>query len=395
MKRVRLEQVAVWSLYAFVGALQWSIFAAQVMVAVMAICWIALLVKGRARFGAPPFFWPLAVYAALTLVSAVFSIEPATSIEDCKQLLLFAVVPITYEFARGSRARTAITIAITLGAVSAAYGVVQYGILHYNNLGLRPRGTMGHYMQYSGLLMLVTTAAAARVLFDKRDRRWSAIVLPALLVALALTFTRSAWVGTSVALAVLFLMKDFRLVGALPVLFALFFALSPPQVTQRLYSMFDLNDPTNRDRVAMLREGARMVAASPLTGMGPNMVERVYVRFRDPEAVERVNPHLHNVPMQIAAERGLLALGAWLWFVGSAAVGLAAILRASRAKAVAATGLGAIAAMLGAGMFEHNFGASIFLMFFLVLITLPFAAERSRTPASADLPRPQTGDRPS
>ena len=387
MKRVRLEQVAVWLLYGFVGALQWSLFAAEVLVAAMAVCWIAMLVKGRARFDAPPFFWPLVAYAVLTLVSAVFSVDPSTSIEDCKQLLWFALVPITYEFARAGRARTAITIVVTLGAASAVYGVMQYGILHYNNLGRRPHGTMGHYMQYSGLLMMVTTAAAARVLFDTRDRTWSAVVLPALLVALALTFTRSAWVGTSVALAVLFLMKDFRLVGVLPILLALFFALAPPQLTQRMYSIFDLKDPTNRDRVAMLREGARMVAASPLTGMGPNMVERVYVRFRDPEAVERVNPHLHNVPMQIAAERGLLALGAWLWFVGSAAVGLVAILRRGRSKVLAATGLGAIAGMLGAGMFEHNFGASIFLMFFLVLLTLPFAAERPRPSASADSPK--------
>jgi O-antigen ligase len=388
MKRVRLEQVAVWSLYGFVGALQWSIFAAEALVAAMAVCWIAMLVKGRARFEAPPFFWPLAAYAVLTLVSAVFSVEPATSIEDCKQLLLFAVVPITYEIARAGSARTAITVVVTLGAASAVYGVMQYGILHYDNLGRRPHGAMGHYMQYAGLLMLVTTAAAARVLFDTRDRTWSAVVLPALLVALALTFTRSAWVGTSVALAVLLLTKDFRLVGALPVLLAVFFALAPPQLTQRMYSMFDLKDPTNRDRVAMLREGARMVAASPLTGMGPNMVERVYVRFRDPEAVERVNPHLHNVPMQIAAERGLIALGAWLWFVGSAAVGLVGILRRGRSKVLAATGLGAIAGMLGAGMFEHNFGASIFLMFFLVLLTLPFAAERQRPSESAQSPTP-------
>jgi hypothetical protein len=33
--------------------------------------------------------------------------------------------------------------------------------------------------------------------------------------------------------------------------------------------------------------------------------------------------------------------------------------------------------MLAAGMFEYNFGDSEFLMLFLVLITLPFAAARS------------------
>ena len=47
-----------------------------------------------------------------------------------------------------------------------------------------------------------------------------------------------------------------------------------------------------------------MVRDHPLFGVGPNMVEVVYGQYRIPEAVEQVNPHLHNVPMQIAAERG-------------------------------------------------------------------------------------------
>ena len=32
--------------------------------------------------------------------------------------------------------------------------------------------------------------------------------------------------------------------------------------------------------------------------------------------------------------------------------------------------------MLAAGMFEHNFGDSEFLMLFLLLVTLPYAAQR-------------------
>jgi len=48
---------------------------------------------------------------------------------------------------------------------------------------------------------------------------------------------------------------------------------------------------------------------------------------------------------------------------------------------LAAAGLAAVAAMLAAGMFEYNFGDSEFLMLFLVLITLPFAA--THRPASA------------
>ncbi len=141
--------------------------------------------------------------------------------------------------------------------------------------------------------------------------------------------------------------------------------------------MFDLHDPTNRDRVAMLREGRAMIADHPLTGVGPNMVERVYAQYRDPLAVEKVNPHLHNVAMQIAAERGLPALAIWLWFVGTVIWDLWHKLRTSRHTFLAATALAATAGMLSAGLFEHNFGDSEFLMLFLVLLTLPFAADRT------------------
>jgi len=76
---------------------------------------------------------------------------------------------------------------------------------------------MGHYMTYSGLLMLVIIAGAARLLFRATDRVWPAIVMPALLVALGLTLTRSAWVGAFVGVAVLFSLRDFRMMAVLPV----------------------------------------------------------------------------------------------------------------------------------------------------------------------------------
>jgi O-antigen ligase len=125
----------------------------------------------------------------------------------------------------------------------------------------------------------------------------------------------------------------------------------------------------------MLRKGVYMVKDRPLTGVGPEMVERVYLEYPDdPMAVNRTNPHLHNVPVQIAAERGLPALAAWVWFVIVAAAGLWRQLRAGSAKALSAAGLAAMIAMLVAGQFEYNFGDSEFLMLFLGLITLPWAA---------------------
>ena len=372
----RLESVALATLLAFVAALQLSIAIAHMLLTVTLLLWGAVLIVHRERLEAPVMFWPLVAYAGVTLVSSVFSLAPSTSLADSKQLVLFLIIPVVYRFARGATARTVANIIVSVGAVAAAVGIVQYGILEFDNLGQRPQGTMGHYMTYSGLLMLVTSLAAALILFSKRGRTWPALVMPALLVALTLTFTRSAWVGACVAIGLLLALKDLRLLAALPVLAAVFFVAAPPQVTNRFYSMFDLQDPTNRDRVAMARAGGRVVRDHPLTGVGPDVVKDVYPKYRDAGAVQEVNPHLHNVPMQIAAERGLPALAIWLWFIVTVVRGLLQKLRTSPHRALAAAGLAAVAGMLAAGMFEYNFGDSEFLMLLLVLITLPYAADR-------------------
>jgi len=201
--------------------------------------------------------------------------------------------------------------------------------------------------------------------------------MPALAIAIALTLSRNAWVGATTAVALLIAMKDFRLLVVLPVIALIVFVLAPATVTQRVASMFDLNDPTTRDRVAMVREGEHMVRDHPLVGVGPDMVKERYAEYRDPLAVKAINPHLHNVPIQIAAERGLPALAAWLAFVVVLGAGLVRQFRDGQHRALTAAALAALAATLAAGMFEHNFGDSEFLMLFLIVVTLPFAAARS------------------
>ncbi|HTM02972.1 MAG TPA: O-antigen ligase family protein [Vicinamibacterales bacterium] len=379
---IGLERVTFWFLLGFVAALQMSIAAANVLLALTFVCWVAMQVRDRTLPSAPRFFMPLAIYAAATLVSSMFSFDARESFIDDKQLLLFAIVPMVYDIGRGQRAATVIDVLVSIGAASAAYGIIQYGVLHYDNLGRRPEGALTHYMTYSGILMLVVCAAVARLLYGGRDRVWPALVMPALLVALALTLTRSAWVGTAVAVGVLFLFKDFRLIGLAPIAVAGLLFFAPTSVTQRMTSTFSKNDPTSQDRVAMLEIGARVTRDFPLAGVGPNMIPRVYPRYRPDYAVNRVNPHLHNVPVQIMAERGIPALVIWLAFIGVTLAGLLKVFRDGE-RLLGATGIAAVAAMLAAGMFEYNFGDSEFLMTFLVLITLPYAAIRDSQPRAA------------
>src|SRR3712207_4647816 len=104
--------------------------------------------------------------------------------------------------------------------------------------------------------------------------------MPALVVALALTYTRSASVGACVGVGLLLAMKNFRLVGLVPVVVAVMFAVAPDSITARMVSVFNLKDPTIVDRVAMMRAGAAIISDHPITGLGPDMVVRRYHEYR-------------------------------------------------------------------------------------------------------------------
>jgi O-antigen ligase len=384
-----LERVAYYTFLGFVAALQLSIAASEILLTCSGLLWLILLVRGKEAPAMPRMFWPLALYAAATLVSAFLSIDPRVSIPDCKQLLLFFVVPIGYRLLRGRRALTAIDILITVGAISAIVGVTQFGVLKWDDLGRRPQGALGMYMTYSGQLMLVACLAAARVLFRTTDRMWAALVMPALIVALAATLSRNAWVGACAGIGTLFLIRDFRLLGLLPVFAALFIAFAPTPLTDRLWSTFQVRQrantsatveasvQSNRDRVAMLKSGMHIIKDHPLTGVGPDMVRVVYPHYRDASAVNQLNPHLHNVPVQIAAERGIPALVLWLGFIVMLLRDFFLARNRPPFSSVTTGALAAVVALVAAGMFEYNFGDSEVLMLFLVVVTLPYAAYRA------------------
>lgn len=358
------------------GVAQLKLLPAQAAFGVAAILWLIEIIRRRRTPEYPPFFIPLLAYAALTLVSAAVSIDPAASVIDSKQLVLFLIVPVIVMFARGSKATRVLDVIIALGSAGALVGIVQYTVLGYD-LADRPRGFLSHWMTFSGVLMLVTCAAVARLLYNGKEWIWPAIAVPSLVAALILSLTRNAWLGAMAGVLVLLAIRNWRLLLVVPVAALIVVLIAPGAVMSRIKSIGDTSDPATRDRIAMLRMGGAMVKDHPVAGVGPEMVERVYVQYRDPLAVNPTNPHLHNVPVQIAAERGLPALAVWLWFIAVAVRDLWRQLRSGPARALAGAGLAAVVSMLVAGLFEYNFGDSEFLMLFLGLITLPWAATKA------------------
>ena len=106
-------------------------------------------------------------------------------------------------------------------------------------------------------------------------------------------------------------------------------------------------------------------------------VKQHYPEYRDPAARRPGTSHLHSNPIQIAAERGLVGLAAWLaiWIAFFVAAGrIYAALPAARAedRALVAGSLAAVAGFLIEGLFEYNFGDSEVIGLVWVVMAFPF-----------------------
>jgi putative inorganic carbon (HCO3(-)) transporter len=381
-----LEQSALVALAAGLGLIQLTIFG-WVPLLVAGVLWFLLLRQDGFHWAVPAFFWPLVALALWTLVSCAFSSEPGASFFRSRQLLFYLLVPLTMRVARGPAAMRVLDVIIAVGAFGALAGVVEYAFMNYRSLGARPSGFLGHYMTFSGIIMLVLCAAFARLVYRGREWIWPSVAVPALLCALIVSEARNAWLGALAAIVLLLSLRSWKLLVAVPILVAVLAVLAPAIARDRARSIFDPSDPTNRDRIAMLESGRLMIEDHPLVGVGMNMVPKEYsAKYKTPDAVDPpdkpgdTRSHLHNVPVQLAAERGLPALAAWVWLVVVAARDLLRLVRRSTTPAIAATGLAALVAMIISGLFEYNIGHTEFLVLFLGLISLPFAADSALPP---------------
>jgi O-antigen ligase len=324
-----------------------------------------------------PFCFVLLVLALLTILSAIFSRDPAASARHLPGLSLFLLVPIAMDLSDTvARARTIFLALASAGTAQALYGIWQF--LHGgNNLENRIRGTTSHPMTFSGITMLAACLLLGYALEGRG--RWRALGLLCVLpfVAILLTYTRGAYVGVVAALLVYAAVARPRvLLWVAPVLVVVYL-VAPAPIRDRIRSTTDLSDWSNHDRIAMARAATRMVRDSPVFGLGPQMVKPYYPLYRDPDAPRWSVPHLHNNVTQIAASNGLFALAAYLVLVGLFLARAGALARRGDGPDRAALWAGALlagSALTVAGLFECNFSDTEVEMGTLLVFAMPFSS---------------------
>jgi O-antigen ligase len=139
---------------------------------------------------------------------------------------------------------------------------------------------------------------------------------------------------------------------------------------------------SNQHRAVLRIIGWEMIRAHPLLGVGPEQVGKQYQRYI-PSEVPRPLPtgyygHLHNIYYHYAAERGLPALAALLWFLFGALYNFARALRraspSDESRWILHGAIAVILAVMVGGYFEVNLGDSEVLAMFLAAVACGYAA---------------------
>jgi O-antigen ligase len=389
-----LRDVRALLLGAFVLGLAVSITLAETALVLLALRWAWRLWTGRARRGWP-LAVPLAAWIAASLLAATLSPQPLASLLAARSVLLIATFYVLLDaFEDVADADRWLTRLLALMAGVAVIGVLQVALCPF----LGPAPALGRvaakcerahafysiYMTLAGVLSLVLLAALPRVLSGGAGSgdRWRLVAWLAGGAGLAATYVRGAWVGFLVGVALLLgLLRRGRLLMIAGVVLLVLAVLLVPSVRRRAESIADPADSTARERWAMWDSALAMARDHPLLGVGPGGVKREYPQYAAPEFRAKRRGHVHNTPLQILVERGILGLAAWtsvfLAFFWRAVRVLRRLPReAGRERDLLMGSLAAIAGFLVGGLTEYNFGDSEVALVAYVVMTLPFVVER-------------------
>jgi O-antigen ligase len=384
---------------AFTLGLAVSISLAELALAGLAL---ALLLAPRAR---GRLRWPLAApvgaFALWTLLSALLSARPLESLVASKGLLVLGTFYVVLNVLPDARAaRRFATALFALVAVVALLAIAQVLgcpatppawplVGRFFRKCARAHGFYSIYMTLAGVVTIVMLAILPRLLRAGPQARWMALGWLAGLVALGLTYVRGAWIAFAAGVAASLLLVRQHLLVRLALAAAVVVVLfAVPGARSRLESLGTLQDNTTIDRLAMIEGGLALVRDHPLLGVGVGRVKDLYPSYAPGIAMRRHTSHLHNTPLQIAAERGLPGLAAWLAVYVAFFRGAIAVLRAVPAareadRALVLGCLLGIGAFLVAGLFEYNFGDTEVLLVACSLMALPFVLDKDR-PARPD-----------
>lgn len=393
----RLTFAAFCLTFASAATILLSIAASQILLGLA----LALLLVSGAKLRLPRIWLPLSLFLLGTVISLIFSADPAKGIPQIRKFFVFSILLVVFStFRQIQNCRRLVLVWGVIGALVASRGLVQFvvkvqeaaaqGIDFYTFYTPdRITGFMSHWMTFAGQEMVVLLLMMSFLFFapaTKRVGMWVWVVLTAIIaIAELLNETRTVWLALGIAgLYLLWFWKRWTAV-LVPAVALLAISIAPGSVHERFMSFFQpkKNVDSNEFRTVTFRTGIEMIKAHPLLGLGPEGT-KYYFQEYVPKDIPRPLPsgwygHLHNIYLQYAAERGIPTMLMMMWLLFMVLYDFGRSLRnlppgRSNERFLLQGGIASVIGIMVSGLFEFNLGDSEVLTVFLVTVAMGYLA---------------------
>lgn len=253
---------------------------------------------------------------------------------------------------------------------------------------VRSSGFYGHYTTYAeGIQLILSLAFGLLIMMPgglvSRNRLLLAALVAVFCGGLFLTVTRASWAGFAISAAIMILIgtskRRILICAALAVPLALGGIFYLQQ--KRNVAFIDTNDNSTTWRMTVWREGFGVLTSSPrhlAFGVG---MDSLKTHWQDWHMFDNGNlplGHLHSTPLELAFERGVPVLIAWIiWMF----LYLRMLWRGFRRdglgwqeRGLLLGALGGTVGFLSSGLVHYNWGDSEVAMIFYLLMGLSLAA---------------------
>jgi len=338
-----------------------NVGATEALLALVLAAWLMRRVaRHEIRLSLPPLTWPLLLFLGALCLSLLATTSLLHSLKEVlKWIEVLALYLVVANELDGRWLRALLFVFLGTGALAALHGIYQFlfqvgpeGFVLFGRF-MRAYGTFEQPNPYAGYLGLTLPLAvgllvAGIVRVGERVRGgwlvWAAGCGALMSAAMIMSWSRGAWLGLAVAVAVMGVAVVARSGRAavpgtvlallvVSILLAGELARIPPSIVQRFSDFVPYLTVTDvrgveitdanfavLERMAHWQSALAMWADHPWLGVGIGNYEPVYPRYALPMWPLPLG-HAHNYYLNIGAEAGVVGLAAYLLLWGLALVG--------------------------------------------------------------------------
>ena len=258
---------------------------------------------------------PVAAFFGAALLSLAFSTHPLESLLEVIRFGTLVVIVVVLGRLITDERRMRLVLMAAIGSsivpLIVAFSQLTSGEGYFTAAGLgRIRGTFLHSNPFAAYLFLMITLIVS--LYPHGSRRWK-LALAGLGFAcggaMLMTYARGAWLATILAMVVIGVLQDRRVLGLLGMTLVVI-ALAVPSVGVRLSDLSETRKASGEPGNSLVWriqywQQVLTLQDNPLLGIGFKEVELTNAAAKAP----------HNDPIRVYVETGMIGLAAYVWLL--------------------------------------------------------------------------------